>query len=82
MTIVVRVRDVNTKGFLYTHETEDHKLGYNEVHTIYSDPMTARFIITLAALHNNKLYTLVHPFAIHVDKECDYATVTYYVKES
>lgn len=82
MTLVVRVYDNNKKRFVYTHETEAHTItNRKELEAIYNDHMTARFIITLAALHNSANYELFHPFAFHVDEECDYATITYIVKE-
>jgi hypothetical protein len=82
ISIVVRVRDANTKRFIYTHETEDHTAKrFDEIKKIYCDVMTGRFIITLASLHAHKSFTLCLPIGFQCDKECKAVTITYYVKE-
>lgn len=72
-------------GIVYTHETFC-RLPHEEIRTMHSDGMFARFIISLASMYNHKSYELfIHPvrpcITIQFDEANLSATITYYVKE-
>jgi len=72
-------------GVVYTHETFC-RLPHEEIRTMHSDGMFARFIISLASMYNHKSYELfMHPvrpcITIQFDEVNLSATITYYVKE-
>lgn len=91
MQVLIKVIDRNQfdndmyTGVVYTHETMF--TGSNaELEQIYNEFMTARFIITLAALHNHKSYDLfIHQIkpciTFNYDPQNMSVIITYYVKE-
>lgn len=85
MTLTIRVYDKDKKSFVYTHETESSNMKTRkDIESMYSDLMTARFIITLASLTNKVNYELFRPFEPQVEVDYNYesGTITYIVKES
>lgn len=91
MQVLIKVIDRNQfdnnmySGVVYTHETMFHG-SREECESIYNEQMTARFVITLAALHNHKSYELfvhsVNPCkTFKYDPRSLSMVITYYVKE-